>query len=323
MADIYLHGRQIESIFELLGDKENDITYSIGWAFANSPAFLDAFIKKVLPKASTIDEAVVLLQDSKRGSGRTDIEIRGGTFHIIIEAKRGWSLPNDRQLNLYATRLKRDNDQQNIIVAMSECSQEYSSLHLPKNIQDVPVKIFSWKDIASLTKTVKNASYTEKWLLEQLRIYLRRIVNMQKQESNMVYVVSLSSEKPGNSTLSYLDIVKKKKLYFHPVGPKNGWPSAPHNYIGFRYDGKLQSIHHIESWKIIDDVHASIPEIDSRGWGPHFLYSLGPAIIPEKEVRTGNIFRSGRKKVMLDLLLTSSTIYEAAILTKKRLTKDN
>jgi hypothetical protein len=55
---------------------------------------------------------------------------------------------------------------------------------------------------------------------------------------------------------------------------------------------------------------------------PHFLYSLGPAIKPTRRVPTnGNghsIFRSGRKWVFIDLLLTAGSIAEAAHLTKQR-----
>ncbi len=53
MAEIYIHGNPINSIFELLGDKENDITFSIGWVLANCPSFLTIFIKKILSISGT------------------------------------------------------------------------------------------------------------------------------------------------------------------------------------------------------------------------------------------------------------------------------
>jgi len=320
MPDLFLHGRHLESIFELLGDKENDITYSIGWALANSHAFLKAFIKKAIPKASHSEEAIIRLQEFKHDSGITDIEIQGRGFHIVVEAKRGWTLPGTDQLNLYAKRLKTNSGQQNLIVVMSECSQEYASLHIPKMIQNVPVQYFSWKDTALMTKKVQNASHAEKRLLEQLRIYLRRIVNMQNQESNMVFVVSLGSNIPDRCSLSWIDIVVKKHRYFHPVG--KGWPSPP-NYLGFRYYGKLQRIHHVESWKIVDDLHLEISEIGAGLWQyPHYLYNIGPAIVPTMDVKTGKVYPSGRVWAMLDLLLTSNTISEARDLTQTRLSED-
>lgn len=40
MAILESHGREIHSIFQLLGDKENDITLSISWVLAKCPEFL-------------------------------------------------------------------------------------------------------------------------------------------------------------------------------------------------------------------------------------------------------------------------------------------
>jgi hypothetical protein len=40
MTVLFLHGRKIETIFDLLGREENDMTYALGWALAESPQFL-------------------------------------------------------------------------------------------------------------------------------------------------------------------------------------------------------------------------------------------------------------------------------------------
>jgi hypothetical protein len=318
VTDIYLHNKQIKSVFELLGNKENDITYSIGWTLANSHAFLMSFTKKVLPKTSYPKEAIIRLQEFKQDSGITDIEIQGMDFHIIAEAKRGWYLPSNDQLNLYARRLKAADDRQNIIVVMSECLPEYALLHLPRHIQGIPVRYLSWEDIAFLSETVREASHAEKRLLEQLRIYLRRIVNMQNQESNMVYVVSLGSGIPEGCSISWIDIVAKKHSYFHPVA--KGWPASPPNYLGFRYHGVLQKIHHVDSWKIVDDLHSEIKEIGAGLWKyPHYFYKLGPTITPNREVKNGRVYPSGRVWAMLDLLLTCDTVSDARDWTNKRL----
>ncbi len=319
MAELSVYGRQLKSVFELLGHREDDITSSIGWCLAHSSSFLTEFLIEALGEAVDMSSVAIRLQEVLRQTGRTDIEISGAGFHIIIEAKRGWSLPGRNQLALYAKRLQIESLRQYVIIVMSECSEEYAALHLPEDIKGIPVKFMNWQRLARLTKSIARASHAERRLLEQLRIYLGRTVNMQKQESNKVYVVSLSREKPGASTISYLDVVTRKGVYFHPVGP--GWPAEPPNYIAFRYDGKLQSIHHIESWKIIDDVHDAVPEFDpkkTRSWGPHFLYQLGPAILPPREVKTGRIYRSSRRWAMIDLLLTSETIYDAVKQTDAR-----
>ena len=54
-------------------------------------------------------------------------------------------------------------------------------------------------------------------------------------------------------------------------------------------------------------------------WGPHFLLTLGPAIRPDHDMRTGpGIVRSARVWVDIDLLLTSATITEAANTSRAR-----
>ena len=141
---------------------------------------------------------------------------------------------------------------------------------------------------------------------------------MQNQLSNLVYLVSLGSGIPEGCSISWIDIVDKKNRYFHPVG--KGWPSSPPNYLGFRYYGKLQRIHHVESWKIVDELHSEIAEIGAKLWKyPHYCYKLGPAIIPCKEVKNGKVWPSGRVWAMLDLLLTCDTVSDARDQTNKRL----
>lgn len=317
MANIYVHGRQIESVFELLGTKENDITYSIGWALANCPAFLKRFLSEILPKLPDIEITELSLQEHQPNRGITDIEIRGTGVHIIVEAKRGWNLPSERQLGLYATRLGANGPDRDIIVCMSECSQEFAALNLRKPKSGILIRHVSWKEMARFSLSVEGASHAEKRLLHQLRTYLQRIVKMQNQESNMVFIVSLGWGMPDESSISWIDIVEKKRRYFHPAN--KDWPKEPPNYIGFRYGGALQSIHHVESYKIVNDLHSEIKELcPGFGKGPHFCYTLGPAVIPPHKVVPGKVYPSGHKWAMLDLLLTCESVSEACDETKKR-----
>ena len=43
MIPLQLHGKEVTTIFDLLGRTENDMTYSLGWCLAQVPAFLDGF----------------------------------------------------------------------------------------------------------------------------------------------------------------------------------------------------------------------------------------------------------------------------------------
>lgn len=63
-----------------------------------------------------------------------------------------------------------------------------------------------------------------------------------------------------------------------------------------------------------------IPEMPDVEWETdHYIYKLGPAIVPGKTVKTGKIFKNGRVWAMLDTLLTCDTISDARDLTQSRL----
>jgi hypothetical protein len=141
--------------------------------------------------------------------------------------------------------------------------------------------------------------------------------SVQSSGATSVFVVSLGNDVPDGWHISWIDIVKKRSLYFHPVGI-NGWPKVPPTYIAFRYYGELQSIHHIEDYEVLTNLQKSIPELPLEEWEPHFLYKLGPAFRPDHPVPTGTIWANGRKWCMLDTLFTAKTIWEAAKITQQR-----
>ena len=322
MANLYLREHKIDTVFQLLGENENDISYSVAWALANCPSFLDAFLQSQVKRNAEGQGVDIRLQHSQEKGGITDIEIESpGDFYVIIEAKKGWQLPGKTQLQKYANRRTFKDSQAplKLIFALSECGQEYAKAHLEVcEVSGVPVKLVSWKDMAKLANAARSASsHSEKRILDELLKYLRGLMSMQNLDSNWVYVVSLSSRKEKGWGISWIDIVEKRKRYFHPVGSR-GFPKQPVNYIAFRYYGKLQSIHHVEGYDVFDDPHDKFPEIPSSNWGPHYLYKLGPAFRPSKDVKTGKIYRNGRVRCMLDTLFTEDTISDARDRSRKR-----
>jgi hypothetical protein len=316
--ELYLHNRPIKTIFGLLGEKENDITFSVGLALSRCDEFTRQFLKNVFPKADARSCKMIRLQESSTFGGFTDIEIHGDNFNCIIEAKKGWNLPQKRQLETYFKRLSAR--RQRMLVVLSECSNEYAKLYLPERIKRIPVVHQSWSEIEKIASASLKHSKERKLLLE-LKAYLRGLMNMQNQESNIVFVVALSTKKPKWLTTPAVAVLKNNRKYFHPFGGPGGWPLTPPNYLGFRYNGRLQSIHHVEKYDIVawKNVPKHIPEVRPSKWeDAYIVYTLGPAIQPQHKVRTGKIFRSGRARVALDLLLTCKTISEAWNKTKKR-----
>lgn len=322
MSELLLNNKEIKSIFGLLGDKENNISFSVAWALAKCPIFLKEFIRSSLQLDIDPDSVNINLQHYEKHRGITDIELEfPGRFFIVIEAKRGWHLPNKHQLNKYARRksLLRTKAPLKKFIVLSGCSKEYADINLEfKSINRIKIDSISWQEVAVMAKRSKRKSnHSEKRLLDELLIYLKEAVDMQRIDSNRVYVVSLGKQVPRKWRISFREIVNKKRLYFHPLGI-SGWPKEPPNYMAFRYHGRLQSIHHIEGSEIVTNIHDIIREIPKEEWRPHFLYKLGKPFTPEKEVRVGKIFRNGRVWCMLDTLFTSKTIAQARDISKRR-----
>jgi len=322
MAQLYLGKQEINTVFDLRGDKENDITFSLGWALAQSDIFLKRLLKDLFPNQDTGRVTDIHLQKhGKEHRGYTDIEIKTEIAHIVIEAKRGWNLPTEAQLKRYAPSFGKSS--RNAIVVMAECEPTYAAGKLPKVVNSVPIRFRSWKQITKIAlQSVGLGSHAEKRLLRELAAYLEGLMDMQDvNKSNSVYVIALGNyEQPwAGKGMTWWRYVTKHNLYFQPR--KKVWAKEPPNYLGFRWDGELQSIHHIESYETVDDLCGHIPGVRHRqNWmhKPHRLWWLGPPIKPQRVVKTTGL-RDTRVLAALDLLLTCKTVTEAREKTRKRL----
>ena len=131
-------------------------------------------------------------------------------------------------------------------------------------------------------------------------------------------MVSLNRKTFGGIT-TFVDVVEKYRRYFHPLGGgRGGWPDEPPNYLAFRYDGHVKSIHHVEGYEVVDDLAPFFSEQPSEEWDPHVLYELGPPICPVKPMRVGTQLRAARRWCFIDTLLTSDTLVEALEATGER-----
>ncbi len=318
MAQLYLHDREINTVFDLRGDRENDITFSLGWALAQSDIFLARFLRDIFPQRNTGKATSVHLQrhDENKNGGYTDIEIKTEVAHVIVEAKRGWNLPKRAQLKKYAQRFGKSGE--NAIVVMAE--REPTGVQLPKRVSSVPIQYRSWKQITKTAlQSVGSGSNAEKRLLREFAAYMKGLMQMQHQESNLVYVIALGSrEKQTWSGMAWRDHVINNSAFHKDCREK--WPSTPPNYLGFRYDGQLQSIHHVESYAVITDLTKYVPVRHKTHWmykRRHFC-KLGPAIVPKHTVKTTGLWNT-KVWAALDLLLTCKTVSGARDKTTERL----
>jgi len=319
--DLFVYGKKTTSIFDMLGTRENDISYAIGLGFSKAPQFLKLYLNSIGISSISFDRVKIRLQQFEKTKGFTDFEIeQEGDFIIIIEAKKGWIHPSDDQLDKYSSRPSFLNFPAHTkkLVVFTESKKEFSRAHFHKNHSNsFEVEVTSYRNLWELAKSAKSSSNNyESRFLDELIIYLESLMTMKNIYSNLVYVVAVSSDQVPNWQISWIEIVKSRK-YFHPIGG-NGWPSEPPNYLAFRYHGKLQSIHHIDSYEVFTNPNDHFTEIPSGNWDHHFLYHLSDPIIPSKIVKTGKLYRNGRVWAMLDLLLTSDTISQARDKSKDR-----
>lgn len=324
--DLKLYKRPVQTVFDLLGSKEDDMTYAVGWGLAQSHALAHAVLADCFER-EVGDLSALLLQESRPNAGRTDIEIQTTEAHLVIEAKRGWDLPGFDQLEKYAAFLRHEDERQTAIAVVSECSADYPPVReiLSWDL-GVPVVYLPWSRLAALVTRVRGEvrAHAEKRLLAELHRYLKGLMTSQSVRSNMVYVVSLNHDAQDWTDLTFVQTVMDRNLYYNPVGGSGSrWPKTPPNYLGFRYDGKLQRVSHVEHYEVVTKPHDFIPEVkDWVNWTdePHFLYTLGPALpLPDHEVRSTQTMRNRRVEVALDLLLTCDTIPEAVDRTRERL----
>jgi len=318
--------RDLDSVFCILGTSENAITQSIAWTLSQCPKFLFTFLAELMP-GSTLGELQVATQSFADDRGFTDIEIyEHGVLHVIVEAKKGWRLPQGSQLQRYVPRFEETSAPKGarLLISMSEASEVYASLHLPKAIGGVPVRHMSWRRVLRIVRDsyAKTRSFDEKRWLGQLSLFLGDIQTMQNQRSNEVFVVSLGAQEILKKTgYTWIDVVVRDRKYFHPVGLR-GFPAEPVNYVGFRYGGKLQSVHHVASYEVVRNLQKRNKKWPSTD-APHFIYVLGPPMRPAGPIATGKIYKNGRVWCLIDTLLSGEfdTISEARDATKNRLAK--
>jgi len=316
-TELKLYGRTVESVFDLLGTKENDLTYALGFTLSRSRAFLESFLLATSGCELGSESAVIRLQGSEDIKGFTDLEIETKRLHLIIEAKRGRAGPRSGQLEKYLPRFC-DTKRACQYLIVSDAVNDYFRHGIQPNMVPIePTTSFvSWSDVHSVAKTI---SPTEPYLSEFCQ-YLFRYVVAREREANMVYIVSIGNYMVLGSERTPREIVLNRQ-YFHPFGTGRGkkWPKEPLQMIGFRWGGRLQGVFPVISYEIVEDLRDLYHDFTKSGDATHIVYQLGEPIFENEEMRTGKtIVRSNRVWVHIDDLRTSSTISEALIKTQAR-----
>ena len=316
---LLIRSRQPTNCFGLGSRDENSATFALAWMLEQSPALRGGLLEHC-GAACDSSRIAIECQRHEREGGFTDIEIRAGAdLHAIVEAKAGWSIPDRAQLLRYAARFMATPTRTRLLITLSAASSEYAGRRL-EAIDGVQLVHLSWTELLQLIERTRSRtrSTLEKGWLRQLALHIQEFAVMRNPFDSRCYVVALKrAPMTDASALTWVDVVEKQRRYFHPYGKH--WPLVAPAYLGFRYDGHVQSVHHVEHVEVVD----SLRSVDAR-WpddeGPAVLYRLGVAMKPAKPLSSKGVYPSGRVWVALDLLLSGacSTMGDARKRTAER-----
>ena len=318
---------EVKSIFNLIGEKENDISKSIIWILSECPQVLHLFLAENCGIANYGNDITILYQafeKVKNENAYTDIEITDNeTFHIIVEAKRGWVLPGARQLIKYSEKFSffSTSIPTKRIFFFFCCSSSYSDKYLPfkETPNGIKVQHISWNQLRSTCeKAIPKSTNYQKRLIKEFLIYLGGIMGTPNTNSNSVYVVALNRNSVCKQGYNFIDVVDVANRYYCPVKWFRDVNNIP-NYLGFRFDGKLKFIRHVDSYAITRNLKDEVPFMDDVEEDiDYYVFRLGTKIEPTKTVKTGGVYPNGHNWADIDLLLTCDSVKEACDLSKKR-----
>jgi hypothetical protein len=304
--------RPVLSVFDLLGDSENDMTAALGFVLASSESLLRRLACRILPDADV--STLIIRIETPDKLGRTDLELDGGTELAVIEAKRGWLLPGEVQLRNYVPRVHQRGA--GVLVSLSNASAEWAGYILPREIDGVELKHLSWSDVrADVAAARREARGRERIWLDEMHDYLEGAVRLRDIADSWTYCVVVSTSRPGDGgSRTFRDFVVQENTYFHPFGWGGGWPKTPPNFLAFRWDSQVQRIHRVTGSQVVPNLQTLWPDIpvtaDDTG-RPYVVYQLGPPL-PGTPISSGRTYRATRLWVLLDTLLTAGSLAAAA-----------
>ena len=313
VVELTRHGTDVNSAFDLVGRDENDLTGSLAFVLSRCPSLSEALLRRIWPEADDPSKAdIALALETRDNDGRTDLEVRLEGALLIIEAKRGWQLPDRAQLRRYAKRITTGPGH-GALITLSQASPALASMTLPSEIRGVPVRHLPWRDVmADISSVRQGRRGQERLWLEEFRAYLQGVIRMRRIEDSWTYCVVVNDKMPDDGgRYTFRQYVTEENCYFHPFG-MGGWPKEPPNFLAFRWDGAVQRIHRVQA-EVVPTLLDRYPELrrSPKTMRPHVVYDLGPRLPPHKPIPNGAPYRASRLWVLLDQLQTAKTLKAA------------
>lgn len=218
----------IQSIFRLVGNDEDALTYALGFLMAYDYEFCQKVVSLtgVGPRSSPKSGYSIHLQEvTGRGSGRRDIVIESDQVRIVLEAKIGDAIPTTKQLLKYAKekRLWKQFKTRGIValtqVELPETTRDEVSKVLSK--RDISLSTVQWHEVIHLALKHKPSDNSEvgRFLFHEFIGFIRGNYRMNYYDAEVL----VKNVNPANAEVftegwMYVTNLKDKSapLYFAP-----------------------------------------------------------------------------------------------------------
>lgn len=139
--------------------------------------------------------AVVRMETADE-EGCTDLKLETADHLVVVEAKRGWRLPEPTQLARYAARVAAHDG--GMLVTLSDCSPACAGLKL-EAVEGVELRHLPWSSLkTSISAARTRSGGEERYWLTELGECLRRAIRVIDPASSLAFCVSLSTGRPGH-----------------------------------------------------------------------------------------------------------------------------
>lgn len=310
--------RTVTTPFGLVGTDENALTFALAFTFQQCPAFLREFLRSIGidgVRVSSLRNVRIAVQKRTGGDGQegiTDIELHlPGHFHVIIEAKVGFNVPQIEQCQKYLQRLQKEPIQRLVAVIQTPFAAFVEAYAIENTAFTDVLMAFRWMDlIPSCIRLLYSDSISqdEKYWLGAFHRFLDEEYKM-RAFSTEVWILAINTKPLWKDGSSHWDIHQRHQVWWdyrdHTVRPL---------YFAFRVDGKVDAIyrvthisHHVPMIEVapeLANVRAKWPHIPATVWHFDKATTLKPPL------RTGPGMYNRRVRCDLDLLLSCTTVLE-------------
>ena len=218
----------IQSIFRLIGDDEDALTYALGFLLAHDQDFCAKLVRhlRVAPRHTFKPGYSVHLQEvTDPGFGRRDIVIQDCEMRIVLEAKIGRAEPTAKQLFKYAKeeKLWKQYKRRGVValtqVKLSAATRDEVTSKLSK--KGIEFRDVQWHEVIDLALSHRpsDGSEVSRYLFEEFIRYIRRDYGMGYYDVE-VHIQDLNPLNAKIFTEGWMYVTspndKKAPLYFAP-----------------------------------------------------------------------------------------------------------